>query len=84
MPSAPGGDVAAAARAQRGDGKVIACSHHGRGSISGSVRGGHAGEEVRLPGGTWLGCWRDGQRTLRGRGKALDHFETPKDRIWDN
>lgn len=64
-----------------GDG-VVACSHYGRGCVRGAVRHGRVERQVRMPGGTWIGCKRDCARTLRE--ESLDYFETLRDRVWDN
>jgi len=40
-------------------------SRFGNGSVSGPVRAGRTGYEVRLPGGTWVGCRRSCSETLR-------------------
>lgn len=55
------------------DGVVWAESRHGNGSVSGPVRIARAGYEVRLPGGTWVGCRRNCAETLRV--EALDMWE---------
>jgi hypothetical protein len=44
---------------------VVAESRFGNGSVSGPVREGRHGLEVRLPGGTWVGCRRSCSETLR-------------------
>jgi hypothetical protein len=44
---------------------VVAESRHGNGSVSGPVRRVATGYEVRLPGGTWVGCRRSCAETLR-------------------
>ncbi len=44
---------------------VVAESRYGNGSVSGPVRQGRHGLEVRLPGGTWVGCRRSCSETLR-------------------
>jgi hypothetical protein len=62
-------------------GSVVACSHYGKGCVSGPVRRGPVGLEVRMPGGTWIGCKRNCARTLRE--EALDFFETLNERVWD-
>lgn len=64
------------------DDGVVACSHYGRGCVRGAVRQGQVERQVRMPGGTWIGCKRDCARTLRE--EALDYFETLRDRVWDN
>ena len=48
---------------RHGDG-VRSCSRFGNGCVSGAVRHGPSGREVRLPGGTWIGCAGDCHRTL--------------------
>ncbi|MDX2309084.1 MAG: hypothetical protein NW216_12655 [Hyphomicrobium sp.] len=47
------------------EGYVIAHSRHGNGSITGPVREARHGLEVRLPGGTWVGCRASCSETLR-------------------
>jgi len=44
---------------------VVAESRHGNGTVSGPVRRVATGYEVRLPGGTWVGCRRSCSETLR-------------------
>lgn len=44
---------------------VVAYSKHGNGSVSGPVRLARYGYEVRLPGGSWVGCRRSCSETLR-------------------
>lgn len=51
-------------RRDGGDG-VVAESRYGNGTVSGPVREGRHGLEVRLPGGTWVGCRRSCSETLR-------------------
>ncbi len=46
-------------------GGVVAESRYGNGTVSGPVRDGRHGPEVRLPGGTWVGCRRSCSETLR-------------------
>lgn len=65
-----------------GERTVTVCSHHGHGCVTGPVRRGAAEAQVRMPGGTWIGCKRDCRRTLRE--ESLDFFETLRDRVWDN
>jgi hypothetical protein len=56
----------APAEAARRDGDIVTgCSRFGRGCVSGPVRRGPYGPEVRLPGGTWYGCAGDCRDTLR-------------------
>lgn len=69
------------ARSIRGGHRVTVCSEHGRGCLEAPVRRGAKEWEVRMPGGTWIGCKRDCRRTLRE--EALDYFETLRDRVWD-
>jgi hypothetical protein len=47
------------------DGYVTAESRFGNGIVSGPVRPARYGWEVRLPGGTWVGCRRSCSETLR-------------------
>lgn len=47
------------------DGVVVAVSKHGNGTVSGPVRQTRTGLEVRLPGGTWVGCRASCSETLR-------------------
>ena len=51
-------------RKDYGDG-AVAESRYGNGAVSGPVREGRNGLEVRLPGGTWVGCRRSCSETLR-------------------
>ena len=44
---------------------VVAESHWGRGTITGAVRPGPHGYQVRLPRGTWIDCVRSCSDTLR-------------------
>ncbi len=44
---------------------VLAESRFGHGTVSGPVREGRFGYEVRLPGGTWEACKRSCSETLR-------------------
>ena len=46
-------------------GYVTAVSRFGNGHVSGPVRAARHGLEVRLPGGTWVGCRRSCSETLR-------------------
>jgi hypothetical protein len=48
-----------------GEGYVTAESRFGTGTVSGPVRIGRFGREVRLPGGTWEPCRRSCSETLR-------------------
>lgn len=72
-------DGAGAAPRYRGgpyaDGFVHAESRWGHGSVSGPVRRGRNGYQVRLPGGTWVECVRNNcSETLRLQ--TVDFFET--------
>ena len=56
----------AGSRADRAEtGYVTAESRFGQGTVSGPVRYGRFGREVRLPGGTWEACRRSCSETLR-------------------
>ena len=69
------GDAAAQrARADRAPAYVVAESRWGHGSISGPVRRGPNGWEVRMPRGTWLECKRSCSETLRLA--TVDFWET--------
>jgi|LNFM01.1.fsa_nt_gb hypothetical protein len=63
-------------------GEVTVCSRYGGRCISGLVRDGRKQREVRMPGGTWIGCKKSCHRTLRE--EALDFFETLNERVTDN
>jgi hypothetical protein len=52
---------------------VVAESRYGNGTVSGPVRAGRKGLEVRLPGGTWVGCRTSCAETLRV--ETVDFFE---------
>lgn len=54
-----------AAHAQSRGGVVTACSSFGKGCVSGPTRAGRFGREVRMPGGTWIGCRASCAETLR-------------------
>lgn len=53
---------------------VVAHSRWGHGSVSGAVRRGRVGLEVRLPGGTWIPCVRSCSETLRHQ--TVDFWES--------
>jgi len=55
-------------------GYVVAESWWGRGTVSGPVRRGPVGWQVRLPGGTWINCVRSCVQTLRQQ--TVDFWET--------
>jgi hypothetical protein len=69
------GDAAAQrSRDGRAPAYVVAESRWGHGSISGPVRRGPNGWEVRMPRGTWLECKRSCSETLRLA--TVDFWET--------
>lgn len=53
---------------------VVAHSRYGHGSVSGPIRQGRKGYEVRLPGGTWIDCARNCVETLRR--ESVDFWES--------
>ncbi len=53
---------------------IEAVSRYGNGSQLGVVRSSRYGWEVRLPRGTWIGCRRSCEETLRV--ETVDRFET--------
>lgn len=53
---------------------AVAESRYGNGTVSGPVRATRTGYEVRLPGGTWVGCRTSCSETLRV--ETVDLFET--------
>lgn len=62
------------ARAHYDDGEIITAeSRYGNGAISAPVRRGRNGWDVRLPRGTWIGCRRSCEETLRV--ETVDVFE---------
>lgn len=61
-------------RAYDGIDMVTVDSRHGNGSVSGAVRPGRTGWEVQLPSGSWIGCRRSCEETLRVQ--TVDLFET--------
>lgn len=67
-----------AAAARRGDGSVHVCSRYGSACVSAPVRNGRNGQEIRLPGGTWIECKQDCRNTLRE--ETVDFFETIRER----
>lgn len=52
---------------------VVAESRYGHGSVSGPVRMGRVGPQVRLPGGNWIDCKRSCSETLRQ--ETVDFWE---------
>jgi hypothetical protein len=54
-------------------GQVVAESQFGHGSVSAPVRPAKFGQEVRLPGGTWIDCGRSCSETLRT--ESIDFWE---------
>lgn len=71
-------DAAAAPRRDRDTGTVTACSRYGNGCVSGPTRSGRYEREVRMPGGTWIGCKRDCRETLRE--ETVDIWDTIRER----
>ena len=76
---APSSKDAAAANLTtvRGDGtvgQVTIDSRYGHGTVSGPVRRGAKGFEVRMPGGTWIDCARNCGETLRR--ETVDFWES--------
>ena len=63
----------------KGDGKdedvgpVTAYSRYGHGSVSAPTRKTRFGREVRLPGGTWIGCRNNCAQALRA--ETIDFWE---------
>jgi hypothetical protein len=55
----------AEAQSARSGGVATGCSNFGKGCISGPTRQGRFGREVRMPGGTWIGCKGSCGDTLR-------------------
>jgi hypothetical protein len=55
-------------------GYVVAESWWGKGTVSGPVRRGPVGWQVRLPGGTWIDCVRSCAQTLRQQ--SIDFWES--------
>ena len=72
--------AAAEARPGRASGSTVeVCSRYGNGCVSGPTRPGRFGDrEVRMPGGTWIGCKLDCRQTLRE--ETIDFFETLRER----
>lgn len=60
--------------AHAGSSRVTGCSRFGHGCVSGTVRGYGQRAEVRLPGGTWIGCALDCGAKLRD--ETIDFWET--------
>jgi hypothetical protein len=57
------------------DGAIVtAHSRHGNGAIDGLIRQGRLTWEVQLPSGTWIGCRRSCEETLRVQ--TVDFYET--------
>ncbi|MFM9941822.1 MAG: hypothetical protein ACKVP7_20245 [Hyphomicrobiaceae bacterium] len=53
---------------------VVAESRYGKGTVSGPVRPGRHGWQVRLPGGSWVDCARSCSETLRRQ--SVDFWES--------
>ena len=64
--------ASAGSRTERSQGTVTAESRFGGGTVSGPVRAGRFGREVRLPGGTWEPCKRSCSETLRA--ETVDYW----------
>jgi hypothetical protein len=64
----------AAARSPERLSSVTVCSRYGKGCVSGPVRPGKFGPDVRMPGGTWISCKLDCRNTLRE--ETVDFWET--------
>lgn len=45
-------------------GTVVGCSHFGHGCVTAPTRPAKFGPEVRMPGGTWIGCAGDCRDTI--------------------
>ena len=52
-------DAAKRPKAPPGGQQVTGCSHFGHGCVTAPIRTAQFGQEVRLPGGTWIGCAQD-------------------------
>jgi hypothetical protein len=63
----------AASPSRTQEGTIKACSRRGHGCITAAVRQGRQGPEVRLPGGTWVGCAGDCRESLLE--KTLDFWD---------
>lgn len=66
---------------EHGGTAVHTCSNYGHGCTSAPVRRGRAGEEFRMPGGTWVSCRQDCRTALRE--EVLDFWETLRERAGD-
>lgn len=55
------------------DGRVVAESRHGNGTVSGRVREARNGLQVQLPSGTWIYCRSSCSETLRV--STIDQWE---------
>jgi hypothetical protein len=74
--------MTAEARRDRDTGSgVTVCSRYGKGCLTAATRRGPVEREVRLPGGTWIGCKLDCRETLRE--ESIDFFETLRERAPD-
>jgi hypothetical protein len=74
--------AAGEARPSKRANSVTVCSQYGNGCVTGAIRPGQWGSEVRLPGGTWISCKLDCKQTLRE--ESVDFFETLRERAPDN
>lgn len=77
------GAADAQSRNRRGDdGAVVkTCSIYGNGCTSAPIRRGSVGQELRLPGGTWVSCRLDCKTALRE--ETVDFWETQRERAGD-
>ena len=55
---------------------VTACSRYGKGCVTAPVRRTKDGAEVRVPGGSWIGCSGDCREKLRD--ESIDFWDTHK------
>jgi hypothetical protein len=72
--SLSGADARSRGAYDAGPGYVVAESRWGNGTVTGPVRRGPVGWQVRLPGGTWVDCVRSCSETLRLR--TVDFWQT--------
>ncbi len=68
--------------ADRSRATVQTCSNYGHGCATAPIRRGSVGEELRMPGGTWISCRQDCKTALRE--EVLDFWETLRERSGDN
>jgi hypothetical protein len=60
---------------------TVQARSHPQESVTGAVRRGRWGEEVRLPGGSWISCKGDCRNTLRE--ETVDFWERMEDKDRD-